>query len=202
MVQLALLPLLYGIDIETDTSVDGLDPDRSRVLAVAVSGPDGEMVARGEEASLLAAVDAYLRTAPPGVLVTWNGSRFDLPFLAVRARRNRVRLGLRLRPDPGLAGRHRPVGYAYPCRARWHRHVHLDAYQLYRALEPPGQPCGLKSVARRHGLEPVEADPTAIHTLGTRALERYVASDARLARLLAEAVWLEAGHALDLLASA
>lgn len=202
MVQLPLLPLLYGIDIETDTTVDGLDPSRSRVLAVAVSGPDGELVARGEEAGILKAVDAYLRAAPRGVLVTWNGSGFDLPFLAARARRNRVRLGLRIRPDPSLAGPHRPVTGRHPIRARWYRHLHLDAWALYRALEPPGLSCALKPLARRHGLEPVEADPTAVHTLEARLLERYVASDARLARLLAEAAWLEAGQALDMPASA
>lgn len=198
MVQLPLLPLLYGIDIETDTSVDGLDPHRSRVLAVAISGPDGELVARGEEASILQTVDAYLRAAAPGVLVTWFGSGFDLPFLAARARRHRVRLGLRVRPDPAPAGCRQPAAAARPIRARWYRHLHLDAYVLYRGLEPPGLSCALKPLARRHGFEPVEADPTAVHALDARALERYVASDARLARLLAEAAWLEAGQALDL----
>lgn len=198
MVQLPLVPLLYGIDIETDTTVDGLDPNRSRVLAVAISGPDGEFVARGAEACILATVDAYLRAAPAGVLVTWFGSGFDLPFLAVRARRHRVRLGLRVRPDPSLAAGHRSVAGPHPMRARWYRHLHLDACMLYRGLEPPGSSCALKVLARRHGLEPVEADSTAVHTLDARSLERYVASDARLTRLLAEAAWLEAGQALDM----
>ena len=45
--------------------------------------------------------------------------------------------------------------------------------------------CGLKSVARMVGLAAVEVDRERIHELSPAALAAYVASDARLARMLA-----------------
>jgi hypothetical protein len=196
--QLSLIPLLYGLDIETDTTVDGLDPAVARIVAVALSTPDGEEVIGGPERSILKSLDHRLRRLPAGVLVTWNGSGFDLPFLADRARQHRVRLGLRLHPDPSLAQPHPPLrGHGAPYRARWHRHLHLDACTLYRGLLPAGETCGLKSVARSRGLEPVELDATSIHMARQGSLVSYVASDARLARLLAERAWTSAGQVLD-----
>ena len=94
--QLSLFAAVYGLDIETDTASDGLDPRVARVLAIAVSSVDGEVVFSGPERAMLAGADRHLRRSPPGVLVTWNGSRFDLPFLARRAAHCRLRLGLRL----------------------------------------------------------------------------------------------------------
>ncbi|MDQ1404350.1 MAG: hypothetical protein QOG03_2666 [Actinomycetota bacterium] len=196
--QLSLLPLLYGLDIETDTAVDGLDPSVARIVAVALSTPDGDEVIGGPERSILRRLDHELRKAPPGVIVTWNGSGFDLPFLADRAARHRLRLGLRLHADQGIGQPHPPLrGHGAPYRARWHRHLHLDACTLYRGLLAPGQACGLKAVARSHGLEPVELDASSIHMARRGSLVDYVASDARLARLLAEMAWLSAGRVLD-----
>ena len=63
---------LYGLDVETDTSVDGLDPATSAIVAVAVATPWGDEVLTGAEAELLSATDAVLRDLPPGLLVTWN----------------------------------------------------------------------------------------------------------------------------------
>ena len=201
--QLTLLPRVYGLDIETDTTADGLDPRVARVVAVAVSAADGPTVLAGPERALLRALDTHLRRCPPGVLVTWNGAAFDLPFLADRARQAGVRLGLHLRPDDSLAGRHPPLpGHAAAYRARWHGHVHLDACLLYRALAGDGRSCALKPLARRFGLPTVDEDASRIHELSPAALRRYVAQDALLARLLAERCWLDAGAYLDVAASA
>ncbi len=197
--QLPLLPLLYGLDIETDTTVDGLDPSVAAIVAVSVASDDDDTVTfRGPEKQLLRALDRWLRARPAGVLVTWNGSGFDLPFLADRAARHRVKLGLRLTADASLPHKHAPlVGHDAPYRARWHRHLHLDACCLYRTLLPEGSSGALKAVARGAGLAVVEEDRTRLHDLDVGSLVRYAASDADLARQLAARVWLDAGGLLD-----
>jgi hypothetical protein len=205
-VQLPLLPVLYGLDIETDTTVDGLDPARSRVVAVAIAATDGDAtVFTGDERALLKALDRWLRRARPGVLTTWNGAGFDLPFLADRAAALRVRLGLELAPDASIDSRHAPLtGHALPYRARWYRHLHLDACALYRVLLGPvdggvERSFALKSVARDAGLVPVEVDRALIHELSADELRRYVTSDAVLARELAARRWLDAPPFVDAL---
>ena len=57
--------------------------------------------------------------------------------------------------------------------------------------------CSLKSVARLVGLTPVEVDRERIHDLSGEALAAYVASDARLARILAERRWPGAARFVD-----
>ena len=182
-------PPVYGLDIETDTSVDGLDPAVGGIVTVALSGPDGVDVFDGPEAAMLAALDARLAALPAGVLATWNGAFFDLPFLADRAAHHGVTLGLRLTLDARISSRRDPLpGHRGAYRACWHGHRHVDAYQLYRGDVGPalGISCSLKTIARLVGLAPVEVDRTRIHDLAPDALAAYVTSDARLARLLAE----------------
>ena len=83
---------VYGLDIETDTATDGLDPQVGRILCIGISGSGGELVlAHHDEAALLADLDDWLADMTPGVLATWNGSAFDLPYLATRARAPRGR---------------------------------------------------------------------------------------------------------------
>ena len=172
----------YGLDIETDTTVDGLDPSCSPVVAVAVATPAGDRVLMGEEAGLLRRLDGLLRSLPPGVLVTWNGSAFDLPFLAARAAVHGIALGLELFPGP-VVRRDDPVG-SHAFLATWGAHGHLDGYRLYRADvgRTLGLSCGLKAMARLAGLQPVQVDRERIHALSAQELSDYVASDARLAR--------------------
>ena len=178
--------MLYGLDIETDTSVDGLDPDNSRIVAVALASSTREWVFQGDEAQLLAELDDVLGALPSGTLVTWNGANFDLPFLARRAAVRSVPLALDLRRDPGIALRCDPLpGETGAYRARWHSHGHLDGYRLYRAdVGVLGWSCGLKAVARLVGLDLVEVDASEIHLLSEHEIRDYVASDARLAREL------------------
>jgi len=181
----------YGLDIETDTARGGLDPRDCGVVAAAVAGADGVTVVTGPEPHLLAALDGLLGALPPGILVTWNGSAFDLPFLSDRARHWGIPLGLRLRLDPGIVSTHPPLGgHAGAYRAQWHGHRHVDAYRAYRALLSDGS-CALKAVARRYGLPVIEADPARIHELSPDQLRGYVARDAELALRLARARWAE-----------
>jgi len=193
-------PIIYGLDIETDTRINGLDPSVASVLTVALSWPGHDLVFTGPEAVLLDALDQKLASLEPGVLATWNGGAFDLPFLAERAHRSRVRLGLHLELDPAirLAGDPLP-GHEGAYRGEWYGHQHLDAFRMYRGdvgllLRVS---CSLKSMARFIGLTPVEVDRTRIHDLSREALHAYATSDARLARILTERRWSSAARHVD-----
>jgi DNA polymerase elongation subunit (family B) len=191
---------IYGLDIETDTTVDGLDPASSPVVTAALSTPAGDEVFTGTELDIIAALDARLRGLPPGVVATWNGAAFDLPFLADRAAACGVALGLRLRPDPSVLPGHDPLpGHTGAYRATWYDHGHLDAYRVYRADVGPllGVSCSLKAVARLVGLVPVEVDRERIHDLSAADLAAYVTSDARLARTLAARRWPGIARCVD-----
>jgi DNA polymerase elongation subunit (family B) len=191
---------VYGLDIETDTTVDGLDPAASAVLTVALSQDGADEVFTGPEDELLVDLDFRLGELEPGVLATWNGAAFDLPFLADRARRCGVGLGLHLRLDPAIRLVHPPLpGHQGAYRAAWHDHRHVDAYRLYRGDVGPALrvSCSLKSIARLVGLRPVEVDRTRIHALEAEALHAYASSDARLARVLTERRWASAGRFVD-----
>lgn len=194
-------PPVYGLDIETDTTVDGLDPLVARVVAVAVAGADGATVFDdANEALLLDRLDWHLASIEPGVLATWNGANFDLPFLHHRARRHGVDLGLRLRPDPDLPLPREPLpGHAHTNRAWWHGHAHLDAYRVYRADVVPalGVSGGLKSIAQLCGLTPVQVDPSRLHQLARDEIRAYVSSDARCTRELVLRRWPTARNAVD-----
>ena len=178
---------LYGLDIETDTTFDGLDPACSEIVAVAVSSEADDVVLLGPEHDLLVRLDALLAGLEPGLIVTWNGAWFDLPFLATRAARLGVALGLELLLDRSIRSHRRPLpGTPGAYRASWGAHDHLDGYLLYRADvgRSFGLPCGLKPLSRLVGLEPVEVDRSRIHELSDAQMRAYVASDARLAREL------------------
>jgi DNA polymerase elongation subunit (family B) len=192
---------LYGLDIETDTSADGLDPGVARVVAVALSAAgSGDVVLTGSEAGVLGTLDRALADAEPGVVVTWNGGAFDLPFLAARAAVAGVDLGLRLAWDPRgyRLGRAPLPGHLGTYAAAWYGHGHVDAYRAWRSFSPPDEPCGLKAVAEAEGLAAVRVDDvTRLHHVGLGELRRYVASDASLARRLAERRWSDVRRFID-----
>ena len=193
-------PTVYGLDIETDTTENGLDPRVAAVVTVALVGPGFEEVFTGREDRLLVDVDARLAQLEPGVIATWNGAAFDLPFLADRAALHGIGLGLRLEHDRSITMRRAPLpGHRGAYRARWFDHGHLDAYRLYRGDVGPALriSCSLKSIARFVGLSAVEVDRTRIHDLSNEALHAYAASDARLARILTERRWGTASRFVD-----
>jgi DNA polymerase elongation subunit (family B) len=195
---------VYGLDIETDTTIDGLDPAVAPVITVALSNASFDEVFTGREDEILCAVDDRLATMEPGVIATWNGAAFDLPFLAERAALHGIFLGLRLRYDRSIHLEHPPLaGHPGAYRARWHDHGHIDAYRLYRGDVGPALrvSCALKSIARLVGLAPIEVDRTKIHELSHEALHAYAASDARLARVLTERRWATAARFVDRMAA-
>jgi DNA polymerase elongation subunit (family B) len=159
------------------------------VVTVALSLPGHDEVFSGPEPQLLSLLDNRLRTLAPGILATWNGGAFDLPFLASRAQEHGIGLGLRLELDPRMQLRGRPLpGHEGAYRGAWFGHRHLDAYRLYRSDVGPllRVSCSLKSIARVMGLHTIEVDRTRIHDLTHEALHAYAANDARLARVLTE----------------
>ena len=161
---------VYGLDIETDTSENGLDPSVSSVLTVALASEGYEETFTGPEPDLLVDLDDRLARLDPGVIATWNGGAFDLPFLADRAALYGMRLGLTLQADASISV-HSPLpGHEGAYRASWYRHSHLDAYRVYG-----GQ----------------------AQDLSNEALHAYPASDARLARILAERRWPSAMRCID-----
>jgi uncharacterized protein YprB with RNaseH-like and TPR domain len=193
-------PNVYGLDIETDTTVNGLDSEVAAVVTVALSHDDYDEVFSGDETTIFVDLDTRLAELTPGVLATWNGAAFDLPFLADRAALLDLPIGLHLRADPGIRMRHEPLpGHDGAYRARWYRHGHIDAYRLYRGDVGPALrvSCSLKSIARLVGLAPLQVDRTRIHDLSREVLHAYAASDARLARVLTERRWGTASRFVD-----
>lgn len=193
-------PPIYGLDIETDTTVDGLDPAVASIVTVALSTSLTDEVFGGPEPELLRQLDASLASLEPGVFATWNGAAFDLPFIADRSAACGTPLGLVLELDPGITVRSPSLpGHAGGYRAGWHEHRHLDAYRLYRGDVGPSLrvSCSLKSIARLVGLSPMEVDRSRIHDLSHEVLHAYAASDARLARVLAERRWPGAARFVD-----
>jgi hypothetical protein len=192
---------VYGFDIETDTTVDGLDPRCARILAAAVAGPEGtEVFDDADEAVLLDRLDWFLAGREPGVLATWNGGGFDLPFVADRAARHGLLLGLRLALVTDGARTHAPLpGHEGIYRGSWHGHAHIDGYRVFRGDVGPalGVSSSLKSVARLCGLQPIEVDRAAMHECPPARLRAYVASDAVCARLLVSRRWSTARLAVD-----
>ena len=161
---------VYGLDIETDTSVDGLDPATSRVLTVALSQAGIDEMFVGFEHELLAELDDRLAQLEPGRVRHVERCRVRPPV----PRRPRRALGAATRAAtsgsiPTIRLQHAPLpGHAGAYRAAWHHHGHLDAYRLYR---------------------------DDVHDLTTEAMHAYASSDARLARVLTERRWASAAAA-------
>ncbi len=190
-------PAIYGIDIEIDTRFGRPDPTVASVRAVALSGRWFEELFTGDEATLLGALDASLSALPAGVLATWNGGTFDLPFLAHRAQVLQVDLGLGLRLDRQLTLHRRPLpGHAGAYRGTWGQHLHLDTFRLYGA-DAPSSWTTLRTIARRVGLGGGGGPLDRTHDLDNEALHAHAPSDARLARVLAERRWGAALRLLD-----
>lgn len=171
-------------------------------MAIAISGDGWATVFDGDEAAILSETNQALASLDPGVLVTWNGARFDLPFIDDRSKIAGVDIGLRLTADVLTRSTHDPLpGHAGGYWATWHQHVHLDAYRAYRSDVGAmmGLPCGLKSLARFVGITPVEVERERIHELKTDELHAYVSSDAIITRQLALQRWATASRHIDAL---
>lgn len=179
----------YGVDIETDTSQDGsptgphpkgLDPAYAAITDVAVSGEGWSKVFTGEEHTLLVGLAELLDELEAGMLVTWNGAVFDLPFLNERLARCGLAADLRLVYDASIAVKYEPTpGYRGGYRASWGAHSHIDIAPLYKPeAEALGVKHSLKPVYRAvTGKEPIEVERSAMHLLSEEARLAYAVSD-------------------------
>jgi DNA polymerase elongation subunit (family B) len=179
---------LVALDIEADTSVDGLDPHVSSVTEVALSTTTGSRVFAGAEPALLTDLESYLASLPPAILVTWNGHTYDMPFLATRYRRLDLPTTLSIALDASIPIKYTPLpGYAHACRAHWGQHHHVDICQLFAiTAQEQGVPFRLKPVARAVlGIEPIEEDRANLHLLSPARRARYATSDTEITLALA-----------------
>lgn len=187
---------IYAFDIETTTDPArpgyGLDPRESPITAIAVADHTGSAVFTGAEPDILADFRVWADTLPSGLLVSWNGSAFDIPYLITRYQINTLPHHWRARTHPGLACKYGPTpGWDGAVLATWNTttttHAHFDISGWYKPVaEAAGITWGLKPVAE-HILEatPVTVDRTAMHTLTDQQLRDYGASDALITYQLA-----------------
>lgn len=192
---------IFGFDIETDTTTNGLDPRVSRVTSIAVWSPTAQCcITEEDESVLLTGFARVLTDLRPGVVVGWNSSCFDLPFLATRAEHCGVELPIRLVADPGIRPKY---GFTPPhssgYRAEVAHHQHVDVAYAYQDIAASlGVAWSLKPVARALGIEVLEVDRERMHELSPAAIASYNVSDARATCLLATrldwrlAEWLDA----------
>lgn len=181
--------MLVGLDIETDTTIDGRDPRHSRIVAVALASSDGDLsivLDDPDEAALLTdLIEHVSRLDKDDVIVTWNGAGFDLPFLEVRAKVLGIDLPWSLWPSKRVP-KYEPVGVAGPLRASFGHIGHVDVAYMYKDLaEAAGVQWALKPVSLLCGLEPVQVNREKIHELSPDELSAYVTSDARCTAYLA-----------------
>lgn len=189
---------IYGLDIETDTSPltdeekaagftsRGLDPAITPITAIALATEYGPYVMCDmDEKVMLTKLDRLLSVLEPGILATWNGAVFDLPFIDARAKSLGLSIGLGLTPDSTIVPKYQPTpGYDGGYRATWAGHHHLDlAYEVKEEAAALGIPWSLKPYAREIlGREPIQVDREQMHTLTAEELHEYVASDAIITR--------------------
>lgn len=184
--------ITYGLDIEIDPRAGVVDPATVPIRAIGLSSDRIDHLLEGDEAQMLRDLDEVLRIAEPGVVATWNGSIFDLPYLADRARIRNVSLDLTLVEEPVRSRRRRPLpGHRGPYLAMWGHHRHLDTYRLYGDATPPTTWSKLLGRGHNRGIVADSDD------LVNEALNAHARTDAHLARMLTERRGLTALRAAD-----
>jgi hypothetical protein len=191
---------IIALDIETDTSPchnpileccerRGLDPSLTPITVVSLQLRDGNRIYRSSEKGEKAALEAldYDLRSLTGILVTWNGSVFDMPFLAERYKYFEIENGLVLHPDPVIEVKYKPLpGHNGGYRVSWYQLDHADiAFAYKEEAERIRVPWSLKQIAVAHGLAPIEVERKQMHNMSPSELDNYVASDTRVTYELA-----------------
>ena len=197
------MPVHYAVDIETWTGDGGgLDPtvESTRITSVAIYSGDAAVVFDDhDEARLLRSLRNWLldESTEPGIIVTWNGANFDMPFLMTRSALCGVELGIhgvtsaerapKYQACPGHDG-----GYA----VAWGAHDHVDLMYAWREYaDAAGIRHGLKPVAQHAGLDPIVVDASHMEALSIAEQCAYNISDVevtwRLAQMVDITPWLD-----------
>lgn len=212
---------VFALDIETSTETiefdgdpaynPGLDPIRGFIteIALGTDSPETSAAYAGEEASILRSVNTHLALTGPGLITTWNGGPFDLPFIATRVALTSPlgieQYGLRLshrddlHPKYDALPGHGPdeislidgvKGHTGVYDGTWQAavgfHVHLDIAYAYKPFaEERDIPWRLKDVCEALGVEMIRVDREKMHLLSEKEREAYVLSDTYGTRLLA-----------------
>lgn len=195
------------VDIETLTT-DGYEfpnpkRDDDRVIIIAMSDNNGwerrlQLDEDGSEKELLEKFVDIVRSRDPDVIEGHNIFRFDLSFLAERAKRHRVKLefgrdgGVMKKRSSRFTAAERTINYP---RFDIHgRHV-IDTFhltQLYDVVHRDLEGYGLKSVARHFNVAAPDriyvegADITKLWTSDRGCLGAYAMDDVRETRAIAD----------------
>jgi DNA polymerase elongation subunit (family B) len=173
--------VIYGLDIETDTTIDGRNPRVSRIVAAALVPVEGDalVLRHQDEGELISALIEQTATLVPNdVVCTWNGSGFDLPFISIRAEVLGIDLGWDMWRS-SRSSKYEPVGYDFSLRARVGQAPHMDVAPAYKEVAVSlGCDWSLKPVCSALGFSPLSVDRERIHELTLEELDAYVASDA------------------------
>ncbi len=171
---------MYALDIETSTDgVNGLDPSESHITSVAVYDGEDGVVFDGPEATLLVLLEQHIAALTEGVIVTWNGASFDLPWLSDRFAVHGIATTLEITLSDDRTPSYDPIpGHKGGYLGQWGKHDHLDIMQQYRMdAKAEGLRYGLKPTARRFGIEVIEVDRENMHLLTREEEHAYVLSD-------------------------
>lgn len=188
---------VYGVDIET--APPGLDPRVAQITAIAAAGPNGVFVATSDtpdtEFAMIDGFTGWLAQQPQGIVATWNGSAFDLPYIVDRALVSDDHYDtygpIRLAPSADRPAKYDPLpGHAGGYLAAVSGHDHVDIAHPYRPIvEDAGVKWSLKPTARHAGLDPVDPpDRANAGVLPVTDRIAYVLSDATITRDLAVAL--------------
>ncbi|MEZ5377665.1 MAG: hypothetical protein R2733_14265 [Acidimicrobiales bacterium] len=184
------LPLIYGLDLVTNTEGPTIDLTSDRIVAIGLSTEAGEELYEGDEAELLTMVDRRLEMLRHGVLTTWGGSVLALPLLHGRVAALGLDLSLRIFPDERRNPRNgasAPIsGVEQPMWGAWHSHPHLDLARVYD-----------DDHRRWNPLRTRRTTPESHFPATDELTARDPRDDARLARTLAERRWAQARRLID-----
>lgn len=209
---------VYAYDIESmnddKRGYNGLDPSRSYVTEIAVATDTsingGGEVFTGNEAKILADFARFVRSLKPGLMVGWNNTFFDNPFLDYRSALvlpgGVHDLGMSLKPEPSLSPKYDPLPTATTptnpnggwsaqfAAADGGLHASLDVAPYFKEFaEEQGIKWGLKPVCEARGIDMfeipdgfVDADDfrTRLHDATPEQRKAYVLSDGHGAREL------------------
>jgi DNA polymerase elongation subunit (family B) len=180
---------MVALDIETDTTVDGLDPQVSEVVSVGLWTPELETVIEGgNEVERLERLGSVLSDLEQSIVVGWNSAVFDFPFLATRSEMCGVDLDLVMVADASIVPKYcftppHTSGY----RVQIGKHRHADIAYAYQAWANEAEVTwSLKPVCTALGIEMVKVDASRMQDLTREQLIAYNLSDVRGTYALAE----------------